>query len=34
MNAAHFSPSEQEDAISGAKDMFSGLSKVFDDLTS
>ncbi len=34
MNAAQFSPSEQEDAINGAKDMFSGLSKVFDNLLS
>ncbi len=34
MNAAQFSPAEQVDAISGAKDMFSGLSKVFDDLIS
>ncbi len=34
MNAAHFSTGEQEDAITGAKDMFSGLSKVFDDLMS
>jgi len=32
MNAAQFSPTEQEDAIKGAKEMFSGLSKVFDDL--
>ena len=32
MNAAQFSSTEQEDAITGAKDMFGGLSKVFDDL--
>ncbi len=32
MNAAQFSKSEQEDAINGAKEMFNGLSKVFDDL--
>lgn len=34
MNAAQFSASEKEDAINGAKDMFSGLSKVFDNLLS
>ena len=34
MNAAQFSAKEQEDAINGAKDMFSGLSKIFDDLIS
>jgi len=34
MNAAQFSSSEQEHAINGAKGMFSGLSKVFDDLIS
>lgn len=34
MNAAQFSPTEQEHAVEGAKDMFSGLSKVFDDLLS
>ncbi len=32
MNAAQFSPAEQKDAINGAKHMFSGLGKVFDDL--
>lgn len=32
MNAAQFSASEKEDAVNGAKDMFSGLSKVFDNL--
>lgn len=34
MNAAKFSATEQEDAINGAKYMFSELSKVFDDLIS
>jgi heme oxygenase len=34
MNAAQFSTAEQQDTINGAKDMFSGLSKVFDDLMS
>jgi len=34
MNSAQFSLTEQKDAINGAKDMFSGLSKVFDDLLS
>jgi heme oxygenase len=34
MNAAQLSANEQEDAVNGAKDMFSGLSKVFDDLIS
>jgi heme oxygenase len=34
MNAAQFSVSEQGDVVAGAKDMFGGLSKVFDDLMS
>ncbi len=32
MNAARFSATEQEQAVNGAKDMFRGLSKVFDNL--
>ena len=34
MNAAEFSVTEERDLIDGAKDMFSNLSKVFDDLMS
>jgi heme oxygenase len=34
MNAIQFSQDEREQIIQGAKDMFSGLAKVFDDLIS